>query len=143
MAVKRISPAEAHQLMKDEGYQYLDVRSVMEFEQGHPQGARNVPIAHAGPGGMTPNATFLQVVQANFPHDARLVVGCKSGARSQRAAMMMEAAGYSNLVEMRGGFGGEQDMMGRIVEKGWASAGLPVQSEAEPGASWAELSAST
>lgn len=141
MAFKRISPAEAHRLMTEEGYTYVDVRSVMEFDQGHPAGARNVPIAHAGPGGMSENRDFLAVMQANFPADARLVIGCKSGGRSQRAAMMLEAVGYTQLVEMRGGMAGEADMMGRLVEKGWASVGLPMAASAEPGASWAELSA--
>lgn len=139
MAFRRISPAEAQQLMTAEGYHYIDVRSVPEFEQAHPTGARNVPLAHAGPGGMTPNADFLAVMQANFPVDAKLVIGCKSGGRSQRAAMMLEAVGYTNLVEMRGGMTGEADMMGRTVEKGWAQVGLPMASRAEPGASFAEL----
>lgn len=141
MAFKRISPEEAHRLMTEQGYTYVDVRSVMEFEQGHPAGARNVPIAHAGPGGMSENRDFLAVMAANFPTDAKLVLGCKSGVRSQRAAMMLEAIGFTQLVEMRGGMSGEADMMGRLVEKGWAALGLPMASRAQPGASWAELSA--
>jgi rhodanese-related sulfurtransferase len=140
MAVKRISPREAHQLM-EEGYVYLDVRSTPEFAAGHPTGARNVPVAHMGGGGMAPNPDFTRVVEANFARDARLILGCKSGGRSQRAAMMLEAAGFTSLLEMRGGMSGEGDAMGRLVEAGWASAGLPVSTVAEPGATWPELSA--
>ena len=44
MAVKRISPEEARDLMDKEGYVYLDVRSVPEFAAGHPTGAYNIPL---------------------------------------------------------------------------------------------------
>src|SRR5437868_3098876 len=103
MAVKRISPTEASELL-GQGYTYVDVRSVPEYEQGHPAGAVNAPLMHFGPGGMSPNPEFVAVMQKAFPRDARLVVGCKSGGRSQRAAMMLEAAGFTGLVEMRGGW---------------------------------------
>lgn len=138
MSVKRITPPEAHKLL-DEGYAYLDVRSIPEFEQGHPPGAYNAPIMHVGPGGMAPNGDFLAVVGRAFSKDAKLVVGCKSGGRSQRAAMMLEAAGFTNIVEMMGGFGGEADMMGRVLDPGWARHGLPVEAQAGPGRSWGEL----
>lgn len=140
MAVKRISPKEAKALM-DEGYVYLDVRSVPEYDQGHPEGAKNAPLMHAGSGGMRPNPDFLAVVEANFPKDAKLVVGCKAGGRSQKAAMMMESAGYTNLVEMRGGFSGETDMLGRPVEAGWQAQGLPVATQPTLGGTWVELQA--
>ena len=124
-----------------EGYLYLDVRSVPEFQQGHPAGAKNAPLLHMGSGGMSPNGEFVAVVSASFPKDARLVLGCKSGGRSQRAAMLLEAAGFSNLVEMRGGWSGESDMMGRIVEQGWQALGLPTATIPVPGATWDELKA--
>ena len=54
MTFKRVSPAEAAKLVDEEGYQFIDVRSVPEFDAGHPKGAFNVPLNHAGPAGMTP-----------------------------------------------------------------------------------------
>lgn len=138
MAVKRISPNEANQLL-GEGWTYLDVRSVPEYEQGHPDGAWNAPLMHMGGGGMSPNPEFLDVVGAAFPKDARLVVGCKTGGRSQRAAMMLEAAGYQNLVEMRGGWSGESDQMGRVVEKGWSALELPSEKGNPTGRAWDDL----
>lgn len=140
MAVKRISPSEAKALM-DEGYVYLDVRSVPEYEQGHPAGAKNVPLLHFGAGGMAPNPDFVAVVAGNFAPDAKLVVGCKSGGRSQRAAMMLEGAGFTELVEMRGGWAGEADTMGRLTEKGWSTLGLPSSTAPTPGGTWDELKA--
>jgi rhodanese-related sulfurtransferase len=88
---------------------------------------------------MQPNPDFLDVVGRAYAKDAKLVLGCKAGGRSQRAAMMMEAAGFTHVVEMRGGFGGEVDGMGRLVEKGWAAQGLPVDTGATPGGTWDEL----
>ena len=138
MAVKRISPREANALLS-QGYTYLDVRSVPEYQQGHPTGAHNAPVMHMGAGGMSPNPEFVQVVERAYPKDAKLVLGCKSGMRSQRAAMMLEGAGFTNLVEMRGGMGGEADQMGRTVEMGWAAEGFPVEAAATAGGSWEEL----
>ena len=139
MAVQRISPTEAKQ-RQDEGYTLLDVRSLPEYEQGHPTGAYNAPLLHAGPGGMAPNPEFVAVVSRAFPKDTRLVVSCKAGGRSQRAAMMLEAAGFTNLLEMRGGYSGEMTPTGGL-EPGWEAKGLPISTTPTPGGTWAELKA--
>jgi rhodanese-related sulfurtransferase len=123
--MKRVSPKEAQELM-GAGWTYLDVRSVPEFEQGHPAGAVNVPLMHTGAAGMTPNEDFLAVVGAAFPKETKLVVGCQAGGRSARAAQLLEAAGYSELADQRAGFGGSRDGGGRTIELGWAAQGLPV-----------------
>ena len=60
--MKKVSPEEAAVLM-EEGCVYLDVRSVPEFEAGHPTGAYNVPLLDMGPGGMVDNPEFLSVVE--------------------------------------------------------------------------------
>jgi rhodanese-related sulfurtransferase len=135
---KRVTPKEAAELMS-QGWTYVDVRSIPEFEQGHPRGAVNVPLLHAHGGRMVPNARFAEIVEAAFARDDRLVVGCKMGGRSLQAATMLEAAGFKNVVDMRGGFSGERDMFGRVQTPGWSESGLPVATEAEPGKSYAEI----
>lgn len=130
--IQRVSPAEAKKLL-DEGYTYLDVRTEAEYAAGHPVGAHNVPVMNAGPGGMVPNPDFMTVVQALYPKDAKLVVGCKAGGRSARAADMMTAAGYTGVVDQRAGFDGQPGK-----EPGWAPSGLPVE-KATAGGSYAEL----
>lgn len=137
--VKRVTPAEAEALLK-EGWAYLDVRSIPEFDQGHPAGAVNVPLLHFQNGRMAPNPDFPAVVTANFPKDTKLVVGCKAGGRSLQAAALLESAGYTNVVDMRGGFHGERDAMGRVACAGWLESGLPVESSAPPDRCYAELS---
>ena len=137
--MKRISPIEAKELM-DKGWTYLDVRSEPEFEALHPAGAINIPLMHAGPGGMSPNPDFMRVAQAALPKDANLVVGCMSGGRSLRAAQLLEAAGYQNVVDQRAGFGGAKDPAGRTIEPGWAAHNLPVEKGRPPGRSYSDLS---
>jgi rhodanese-related sulfurtransferase len=137
---KTVSPQQARELMEKEGYVYVDVRSVPEFEAGHPAGAYNVPLMDMGPAGMTPNPDFLEVMQRSFPKDAKLMVACKAGGRSARAAAMLESAGFTQVVDQRAGFEGKPDASGR-VEPGWRPAGLPVTREAAPGRDYQSLKA--
>jgi rhodanese-related sulfurtransferase len=133
MPVKRLSPDEARALIDKEGYAYLDVRSVPEFEAGHPTGAYNVPLLHVGPGGMSPNPDFLSVVQKAFPADSKLVLGCKAGGRSLKAAELLQAAGFTAIVDQRAGFDGNP------AEPGWKPRGLPTSSAAQPGHAYENL----
>ncbi|WP_437715348.1 rhodanese-like domain-containing protein [Sorangium sp. So ce448] len=136
--IKRVSPQQAKKLIDEEGYLYLDVRSEPEYAAGHPSGAHNVPLMHAGAGGMKQNPDFLDVVRALYPTDAKIIVGCKSGQRSMRAAEAMVSAGYTAVIEQRAGFEGPRDAFGAITEPGWGPAGLPVET-ATSGGSYAEL----
>jgi rhodanese-related sulfurtransferase len=127
--MKEVSPQEAYDLMQnDNEYIYLDVRSVPEFDDGHPTGATNIPIMNFTPGrGMTPNQDFVQLIDEKFPKDAKLLIGCKSGGRSAQACQIMEKMGFTNVANVRGGFVGAVDQMGRLVEPGWSMLGLPVE----------------
>lgn len=125
--IRRVSPAEAKKLVDEEGYVYVDVRSVPEFEAEHPKGAVNVPLMHAGAGGMSPNGDFLAVMSAAFPKDAKLVLGCKGGNRSLRAANVLAQQGWTNLIDQRAGFDAARDPFGQVSEQGWKGAGLPTE----------------
>lgn len=127
MPVKRIPPKEAHELLQ-QGYVYVDVRSIPEYEAGHPVGAYNIPLMHFVPGrGMTPNGEFPAVFQKHFKKDDKVVVGCKTAGRSLRAAEMLAGLGYQNVIDMQGGFEGERDAGGRVIVQGWKESGLPVE----------------
>src|SRR5215510_7548920 len=140
MAVKQLTPPQVHDLMtQDQAIIYLDVRTVPEFTAGHPEKGLNIPaFFFRAPGQPSPNPDFLKVVEANIPKDATIVVGCQAGGRSQRAAEMMTQAGYTNVTNMQGGFGGGQDQLGRVVP-GWRDSGLPVSTENGEGVSYASL----
>ncbi len=132
--IERISPVEASQKLAD-GWTYVDVRTTQEFEAGHPAGALNVPIAHRE----GPNPDFLRVMKASFPLDAKIVVGCKSGMRSARAAQALAAEGFTSILDQRAGWDGSRNPFGQVVEAGWVGAGLPREDGAPAGRSWAEL----
>ncbi len=136
--VTRISVKEASEKLA-EGYTYVDVRTTEEFEAGHPPGAVNVPIALSAPGGMAPNPDFGRAMAARFAKDARLVIGCKTGGRSMRAATELLAAGFTEIVEMRPGWDGARDAFGQLAEPGWSRAGMPVEAGQPPGRSWQDL----
>lgn len=127
--MKEVSPQQAHELMQsDDQIIYLDVRSTPEFAEGRPAGAINIPLMHFKPGfGMTPNPDFVQEVDAQIPKEARVIVGCKSGGRSAKACEVMAQMGYTDVTNMRGGFSGATDQMGRFLEPGWSMLGLPVE----------------
>ena len=130
MSFTTVGVREARRLQTEEGYTYVDVRSVPEFETGHPEGACSVPLLHLDPATrqMRPNPEFLAVVQARFPAGARLLVGCQMGGRSARAAQLLAGAGYETAVNVDGGFGGRRDpATGQAIAEGWAEAGLPVE----------------
>lgn len=132
MPIKQLEPPQAHEVLKgDPAAVYLDVRTEAEFAQGHPAGAINVPVVFIkGPGQMELNDDFLIVVTKTVTAGTTLVVGCLSGGRSQRACELLEAAGYADLANVCGGFGGARDASGQVVVAGWRDAGLPVSTEA-------------
>lgn len=123
----------------DEGWTYLDVRSEPEFERGHPAGAINIPLMHATPAGMQPNADFMKVVESSLSKETKIVIGCQSGGRSMRAAMLLEGSGYSSVADQRCGYSGAHDPMGRLVEPGWATEQLPIETGQPKGRSYREL----
>ncbi len=138
----RTVDAEEAQTLLEQGYQYLDVRSVPEFAQGHVPGAYNIPLLHATPRGMAPNTNFLSDVQKKFRVKDRLVVGCAAGGRSARACSALGEAGFTVAVNMDGGFAGRRDpATGKIVVQGWQARGYPVSQQPEPGHGYAELGA--
>lgn len=131
MPIEQFEPPQAYEaLQRNPDAIYVDVRTEAEFERGHPAGAINIPVVFIkGPGEMEPNAEFVAVAEKNLPRNRKLVVGCQAGGRSQRACEILEQAGYSDLTNVRGGFGGARDASGAIIVAGWRDAGLPVSTD--------------
>ena len=85
------------------------------------------------------NPDFERVMAKHFPKDAKVVVGCKSGGRSYRAADFLQSQGWTSVVDMQGGWDGERDGMGRVVVTGWRDSGLPAEKAAQAGRSYEDL----
>lgn len=139
--VKQASVSEARE-QQQQGKVYVDVRSSDEFAMGHPEGAYNVPLLDRDPdtGQIAPNPDFVRVMQAAFPPDTGLLIGCQVGGRSSRAAQMLASFGFSDVTNVRGGFAGMRDQMsGRVVDPGWHESGLPVETGQPDDRSWDAL----
>lgn len=139
--IERISPAEAFAKMNDEAFTYVDVRTEQEFEAGHPASSVNVPSMLAGPDGMTPNPEFLGVMERAFAKDAPLILGCKTGNRSMRAARILLDAGFTRILEQRAGWDGAKGSFGEVAEPGWSRTSLPAETGAPAERSYAAMRA--
>lgn len=86
----------------------VDVREPAEFtgELGHIAGAELVPL------GTLPNSS------ADWPRDQEILIVCRSGGRSGRAAEMLHRAGFTRVINLVGGM---------IAHN---AAGLPVDRQA-------------
>ena len=141
MDINQTTPQAAHaSLTADPEAVYLDVRTEEEFSAGHPAGAINVPIAFPNPSaGMVFNPDFLELTQFLLSRDKRIFCGCQSGGRSQAAAEILAEAGYTDVANVSGGFGGARDASGQILVPGWIDAGLPISTDVDEACSYAGL----
>ena len=140
MSYQNINPSEAKALIESDAKTvYIDVRSMPEYENGHPAGALNIPIMHREAAGMVPNPDFVRVVQSHFSTDTKLLIGCQSGARSIRASEALINSGFTDVCNVTGGFGGARTETGAIVERGWMELGFSVEYGAEGDKSYPAL----
>jgi phage shock protein E len=91
-----VLPAAAYQAKMTElpELQLLDVRTPQEYAAGHIEGAINCDFYD------NDFADQLQKLDKNRP----VMLYCRSGARSAQAAKRMEAMGFAELYDLRGGY---------------------------------------
>lgn len=83
-------------LKNDAGqYQLVDVRTSDEYSQGHIEGSQNIdflnPVAFE---------TEFNKLDKNKP----LMIYCRSGSRSRRAAEKLQAMGFKKIFDLEGGY---------------------------------------
>jgi rhodanese-related sulfurtransferase len=117
----QVSPANAHVLITQSGYVYVDVRDADEYEEGRPAGAVNVPFSASA------TARFVEAIRSRFEADSKIVVGCNSGKRSALAVRALVDSGFSSVVECRTGWDGTRGIFGELREAGWKRVGLPTE----------------
>ena len=142
MSYRTMTPDEAKTVLDgDQGYVYIDVRSTPEFSEGHALGAHHVPWAEVNPatGQMEPNSDFEKVLTSTFSKDAPLVVACAAGGRSRAACETLASAGFTDLINMHGGFMGARDPMGNLLQEGWKGMGFPCATGDEGGVTYASI----
>src|SRR6476660_9329384 len=94
-SIREVSPGEVDQIQKTSTETVVvDVRETNEWDEGFIPGAVHVPRG------------FLESrIEAAVPdHDAEIVVYCAGGSRSALAVKTLEQMGYTNAINMAGGF---------------------------------------
>jgi rhodanese-related sulfurtransferase len=81
----------------------LDVREPAEYAEGHIAGSKLIPLGQ------------LAQRASSLPQDRPIVVVCLSGSRSGVGQSLLKRAGFTNVLNMRGGMGA------------WARKGLPTK----------------
>ncbi|AES64041.1 putative Rhodanese-like domain-containing protein [Medicago truncatula] len=94
----------AKDLLHSSGYNYLDVRSVEEFNKSHVENAINVPYMFKTEEGRVKNPDFVNQVAAICKSEDHLIVACNSGGRSIRACVDLHNSGFQHIVNMGGGY---------------------------------------
>jgi rhodanese-related sulfurtransferase len=87
-----VGPADAVRLL-NQGAVLVDVRSKAEFDSGHVIDAKHVPQDQLAQGG-----ELLRKYK-----DKVVVTCCESGMRSGAAARVLQAQGFTKVVNLRGG----------------------------------------
>jgi rhodanese-related sulfurtransferase len=100
--VKTITPTELATLLTTQTVDMIDVRNPDEWDTGHVEGARLVPLEQFR---ADPDLVMTRGVT---------VFICAKGVRSMQAAKLAERFGYTELLNLEGG------------TKEWARLGLPI-----------------
>lgn len=106
-AVRRASVEEFEKLSQSKTNVILDVRTAKEFAAGHIPGAVNLDF----------NSPDFAEKAAKLDQSKVYLVHCASGNRSARACKKMTELGFTNLVDLPGGF------------RAWEKAGKPVKQQ--------------
>ena len=80
--------------LADEEFVLLDIRTEAEYEAGHIQGAR-----------WFPRGKLEYYIQETIKDpNSKVVLYCRTGGRSALAALTLKDMGYTNVVDLEGGF---------------------------------------
>ena len=132
--MKHLTPTDAWALLQqrrdeplDTAPLFVDVR--MEIESlyvGRPPGVVNIPW-YEYPDLRPDPARFVRLVEEEAGDKARTVLLiCRSGKRTVEAGQALEAAGFTDVVNVLHGFEGELDEhFKRSTLNGWRFDGLP------------------
>ena len=100
-----VTTLEATQLINRQDALLLDVREQAEFAQSHILNSRLLPLSQLE----------ARVGDIEKFKDKPVIVYCATGNRSSAAAAVLKKHGFTNVVNLAGGFAA------------WQQAGLPVQ----------------
>ena len=88
---KQITVDKVRTLLEEKAY-FVDVREKGEYERGHIKGAHLVPLSE------------LRERIMEIPKDEPVYIHCRTGQRSYNAALALQNLGYTNVINVTGGF---------------------------------------
>lgn len=89
--VNHISAKDLKKIMAKRPVQLIDVRTPQEFNIDHVKGFKNIPMAE------------LQYRMDELNKNEEVVLLCRSGSRSNRAAKLLKKQGFERLTNVQGG----------------------------------------
>lgn len=100
--VEEIAASEAIQRIRSGRAQVVDVREDYEWNNGHVEGARHIPLGQ------------LSAHVSELDRAREVLTVCASGSRSKVAAELLQKAGFTRVASIEGGM------------SSWKSRGYPV-----------------
>lgn len=90
---KDISYEELKKIIKNKEIYLIDVRSGQEYEEGHLDGALNIPLYN-----------IEKDIEKNIKNkDDTIILYCSSGSRSKKAKEILEKLGYGEVYNLKEG----------------------------------------
>ena len=86
---KTVNKDEALKLIEEGDAVLIDVRSIVEYQEGHINGAKSYPVT-----------TILNDIEDEYDKDTYIIVYCRSGSRSKTAAQGLIELGYKNVYDL-------------------------------------------
>ncbi len=126
--MKHLTPLQTWQYLQDHPEAlFVDVRMEIEYLYvGHPPGVVHIAWYEYPEMQAHPQAFVEQVSREGGRPDRPVVLLCRSGKRTVDAGLVLEAAGFEQVVNVLHGFEGDLDdhfKRGRL--NGWRHDGLP------------------
>lgn len=92
--VSVITPAEYQKEIKDNKVQLIDIRTPEEYKEGHIKGARNIDFF---------SDDFMREFET-LDKTRPVYIYCRSGNRSSKASVRLSEAGFSEIIDLKGGW---------------------------------------
>src|SRR5690606_18173890 len=92
-SIANVSPDEFSTRYQAGEIEVIDVRKPDEFEKGHIEGAKNLPL------------DYINDLMEDFPKNETLYIHCAGGHRSMIASSILKSRGFDDVVNIEGGFG--------------------------------------
>lgn len=88
---EEVTPIEAQRLLEQENVSMIDVRNLTEYNEGHIKGTKHIMLG------------TLRKRLDEVPN-GKLIMQCRSGARSGIATSILKANGFKDVVNLVGGY---------------------------------------